>query len=341
MQSYPDPIWKAAFRQLMPQFVQFFFPYRYDEVDWAKSVEFLDKELNTILVKSKVKNRVADVLVKLQLKKGGHIWILLHIEVQGYFDIHFAKRMHQMSYRIEDLFGQNPAMLSIYTDDNPSFHPKEYVIETWGSIKKTQFNTYKVMDNPPPYTHILPNNPVAIIMEVIYEAIVSKKLDDNTTMRIFTSISERLFKKGYSNEDIYLVFTFIINHINFANPDNYLIFEQKFFEMGKYETTEDIMAAISPAVIKKQAEAIQRKVDKLKKEIAEDKIRLAEGKIRLAEREIRIAQSKAEIEVKSKEADAKVDKSIKVLLQQRIAADVIALSLDVPIEHVQSIQKTL
>ncbi len=336
-----DPTWKAAFRQLMPQFVQFFFPHRYDEVDWAKSVEFLDKELNTILVKSKVKNRVADVLVKLRLKKGGHIWMLLHIEVQGYFDKHFAKRMHQMSYRIEDLFGQNPAMLCIYTDDNPSFHPKEYVVETWDSVKKTQFNTYKVMDNPPPYTHVLPNNPVAIIMEVIYEAIVSKKSDDDTTMHIFTTISERLFKKGFSNEDIYLIFTFIINHINFANPENYFIFEQKFFEMGKFETTEDIMAAISPAVIKKQAEAIQRKNAKVEKRIAEGKAEIAEGKAEIAEGKAEIAEGKAEIEIKAKEAEAKIDKSIKVLLLQGIAVEVIAVSLDVPIERIQSIQKNL
>jgi hypothetical protein len=65
-----DQVWKASFRQMMPQFVEFFFPHKNDEVDWSKGVEYLDKELNTLLLKSKVKNRIADVLVKLHKKKG-------------------------------------------------------------------------------------------------------------------------------------------------------------------------------------------------------------------------------------------------------------------------------
>ena len=74
-----------------------------------------------------------------------------------------------MRYRIEDKFGMNPAILVIFTDDNPNFHPKEYALDTWGSTSRITFNTYKVMDNPPS-TYKNRDNIVALIMEVVHTA---------------------------------------------------------------------------------------------------------------------------------------------------------------------------
>ena len=329
-----DQVWKAAFRKLMPQFVEFFFPHKYDEIDWSKGVEYLDKELNTLLLKSKVKNRIADVLVKLHLKNGDTIWILLHIEVQGYIDNAFALRVHQMSYRIEDLFGQNPVMLSIFTDDNPNFHPKEYVVETWGSERKTVFNTYKVMENAPPYLHASPNNPASLIMEVVYEAIHAHKLNDMGKIDLFLSISRKLFRNGYSKQDILLIANFINVYINFENPDNYTIFEQKFHDMGKYETTEDILRILDPVFIEKQNEKTLKKIDNLKKKIAD-----SEKRIEIKSNELE-AKTKA-VEVKSKEVEVKIELSIKLMLAQGMTAYEIATTWDLPLDKIQYIQEKL
>ena len=126
----PDQLWKIAFRLLMQQFVGFFFSEKYDEVDWSKGIVFLDKELNTIQPESRPKNRIADVLVMLQLKNGDPLYIFLHIEVQGYFDVDFGLRVHQMSYRIEDKLGHSPVMLSIFTDDDLIFIPKNITLKS-------------------------------------------------------------------------------------------------------------------------------------------------------------------------------------------------------------------
>jgi hypothetical protein len=145
-----DLLWKAAFRLYFKDFFYFFYKSYSRRIDWKRGIEFLDKELHKLHVQSDVMNRVADVLVRLYLKNGQPICILLHIEIQGYTDLGFPFRLHQMRYRIEDMFGGiNPAMLAIYTDDDPDFHPKKYENKILGSKTLTVFNTYKVMDNPP------------------------------------------------------------------------------------------------------------------------------------------------------------------------------------------------
>jgi hypothetical protein len=313
MKLQPDQVWKAAFRLLMPQFVQFFFPQYYDDVDWEKGVEFLDKELNKLLSKAKLKNRIADVLVKLLLKNGETIWMLLHVEVQGYVEVEFAQRVHQMSYRIEDLFGQNPAMLCIFTDSDPLFHPKEYHVNTWGSIKKTIFHTFKVLDNPP-NVKIIPKDIISIIMEIAYYGTQSKKLNDDAKINLHLPLVRRLYSEGYSREVVEMALSFIEAHLKFVDYKKERIFEEKKDNMAKYETTEDILAAVS---YEKRAIRAEAKIEK-----AEAKIEKAEAKIK-------------EIEI----AIRKMEKGIFIMLNQGLSVEFIAKSFDVTVDYVQSIQQ--
>jgi hypothetical protein len=183
MKTERDKLWKAAFRRYFKEFFEFFFPKYYGRIDWSKGVMFLDKELEKVYAQSNQKNRVADVLVKLYLKSGKAICILLHIEIQGYVDKMFAYRFHQMRFRIEEYFEEYPAMLAIFTDDDPNFHPKQYQKTVLGSKTLTVFNTYKVMDNPPS-TFLKPNSAVGIIMEVAYQATQTKILKDNDKINV-------------------------------------------------------------------------------------------------------------------------------------------------------------
>lgn len=52
------------------------------------------------------------------MKNGTEHWFLIHIEVQGYQDSDFAKRMFQYAYRIMDRYGRPIAALAIFTDPN-------------------------------------------------------------------------------------------------------------------------------------------------------------------------------------------------------------------------------
>jgi hypothetical protein len=49
---------------------------------------------------AEIGKRLADVLVKVFLKDGSEKWLLIHIEVQGYYEKEFGRRMFIYNYRI-------------------------------------------------------------------------------------------------------------------------------------------------------------------------------------------------------------------------------------------------
>ena len=311
-----DHLWKTAFHKFLPYFVKFFFPDRYDEVDWTKKTLFLDKELNSLQLNSRPKNRVADVLVMLHLKNGKRVYVLLHIEIQGYYDADYTFRIHQMRYRIEDKFNANPVMLSIFTDDDPNFNPQEHLVETWGSGSKTFFNTYKVMDNPPS-TYTDPDNPVALIMEVVYNSTQIKKASsDEDIMKLFLPIAKKLFSKNYSKEYIRFLISFIEAHVKFGESESYRKFEQKIENMAKVETTAEIASYFFD---------VETWLKNAKKE--------SERNRKMIERE------RQERERERQERERERQDAVWVMLQQGINTDIIATVFKISVEDIAVIQK--
>ncbi|MDQ7064316.1 MAG: transposase, partial [candidate division KSB1 bacterium] len=74
-----DSAWKDVLEGLFPHFLEFFFPEIYQDVDFNRGFEFLDKELRQILKRSETGKRIVDKLVKIFLKNGSEKWLLLHI----------------------------------------------------------------------------------------------------------------------------------------------------------------------------------------------------------------------------------------------------------------------
>ena len=328
MTTRPDNIWKLAFKNLLPNFVKFLFRTHYDKVDWTKEVHFLDKELQTLHVNSRPQDRIADILVMLHLKDGSTLYVFLHIEVQGYTDKTFVLRVHQMRYRIEDKYGSSPAMLSIFTDDDPDFHPKEYIVETWGSGNKTFFNTYKVMENHPS-TYLDPNSIVSLIMETVYYSTQIKKHSDDDIMNLFIPIVKKLLSKGFSKEYVHLVLSFIKMHIKFGNSENYTIFEEKLVNMEQYEEVMDLETFFNTDRIKEEAKEAQ-------KQLQEAQMQLQEAKTRLKEAENQVQQR--ERQEKERERQEK-ERSLLLMLSQGMSIDLICKVLEVTKEEIESIQE--
>ena len=306
MTTRPDNIWKLAFKNLLPNFVKFLFRAHYEKVDWTKEVHFLDKELQTLHVNSRPQDRIADILVMLHLKDGSTLYVFLHIEVQGYADETYGLRVHQMRYRIEDKYGANPVMLTIYTDDDPNFHPKEYFVETWGGGSLTVFNTYKVMDNHPS-TYADPDDIVSLIMETVYHSTQMKKKTDETIMDLYIPIVRKLLSKGYSKEHINLVMDFIKIHVKFGDSENYRIFEEKLIDMEQYEGIEDLVSYYSIDKAKERAQAA---------EAAEERERMEKERERLAK-----------------------ERSVLLMISQGISIELISKVLEVTVKDIEDIQE--
>ena len=141
-----DSPWKQALELRFGEFLTFLFPRVAESVDLSKPMEFLDKELQQIAPKAHKGRTYADKLVKVQLKDGKSQWLLVHVEVQGAKDNHFAERMYRYFARIRERYRHQVVSLAVLTDSNPSFVPSHYEVETLGCKLVFEFPVFKLWD---------------------------------------------------------------------------------------------------------------------------------------------------------------------------------------------------
>lgn len=215
-----DQIWKSIIEDLFNPFLHYFFADFTSEIDFSKGFVFLDKELQTISLKSNSKNRRADKLAKVWLKNGEEKWILIHIEVQGYTDDTFSQRVYNMHSRIKDKYNRPVAVLIIYTDDSPTFHPKEYKETCFSTEISLKFATFKVLEHPPE-SQKNPDNPFSIIMEIVWHELRKNRLDDDHHLEIGKKIIWKLARKGFDRDTIQAIIQFIRCYVSFEKQDYY------------------------------------------------------------------------------------------------------------------------
>jgi hypothetical protein len=99
-----DESWKEALNEYFDDFLSFFFPEIYQQVDWTILPQSLDKELQQITASSDTDKCIADKLYQVWLLDNQDIWILVHIELQSQYDAEFSRRMYIYNYRAFDLY---------------------------------------------------------------------------------------------------------------------------------------------------------------------------------------------------------------------------------------------
>lgn len=142
-----DSSWRKILDKLLPEFLSFYFPEIHQAIDFDQGFEFLDKELQKILPQEDdTGKRVVDKLVKVFLRDGSEKWLLIHIEVQGYHQVNFPKRVYHCNYRISDRFGDEVVSVVLLTDDDPQFRENVYEISRWGFRLYFEFPAVKLLD---------------------------------------------------------------------------------------------------------------------------------------------------------------------------------------------------
>jgi hypothetical protein len=211
-----DILWKGIIEDFFSDFLIFFYPESQNIFDFTKGFEFLDKELEQIILPSSSKNRIADKLVKVYTKEGKEQWILVHIEVQGYEDDEFSERMFTYFYRIYDKYKKDISALAIFTDDNPKFHPKNFkksflktsVIYTYETFKLSQYKPEDFQSG---------NNPFSVVMETALYGLKKNKLTDEKLFLVKLDLARRLNAKGFSTETFGKLCSFIKTYVSFDN----------------------------------------------------------------------------------------------------------------------------
>jgi hypothetical protein len=203
----PDELWKKIIEDLFEDFVAFFMPDLYPDVDFSKGYTFLDKELHKTTHKGKGKKRYPDHLVKVYLKDGTEQWILIHIEVQGYGEDTFPLRMFTYFYRIFDKYQQPVVALCIFIDKNKQFKPSQFKYEFYKTRLVYDYRTYKLVEQDEDKLTESDNPFAMAALAGLYYLRRGRSIKKTFEFKI--KLLRLLLSKGYSKEKIYHLFMFL------------------------------------------------------------------------------------------------------------------------------------
>jgi len=197
-------------------FFAFFFKDADTLFDMEKGFQFLDKELEQLFPNDEGEApKFADKLVKVFTKAGAEEWLLVNIEVQGYDDKDFAKRMFTYFYRILGKYNKPFTAFAIFTDSRKNFHPKAYKYEHLGTKNTYQYNTYKIRGQD---EAALANdeNPFAVVVLTVLLALKKKKLADEDLLNLKMQIFRNLYRRSINEQKMQGLQTFLNFYVRFA-----------------------------------------------------------------------------------------------------------------------------
>ncbi len=143
-----DGAWKNMLSERrFADFIAFFLPDVYPQIDWTRPPVFLEQELRSVTRKTKRGTRSVDRLAQVWLRDGTEQWVLVHIEIQSQEDQQFPFRMFRYHFRSLDLFeGRSVFSLALLGDEVPDWRPSGYSGSLWGTSVQFAFRSIKLRD---------------------------------------------------------------------------------------------------------------------------------------------------------------------------------------------------
>jgi hypothetical protein len=207
-EDYDSP-WKDVLTLFFPELVAFFFPHVYEQIDWSRGFEFLDKEMQRLSAKASVGRRTVDKLVKVWLKNGKELCVLIHIEVQGQRETDFPQRIFVYQYRLFDRHKMPIASFVILTDNDPNWRPSEYRAGIFGTELVLSFPVAKLTDFRERLAELeKSDSPFAVVVQV---QLAANETHGDPKGRFWRKleISKRLYAKGFDARRVLALFEFL------------------------------------------------------------------------------------------------------------------------------------
>ena len=204
-----DSPWKEALERYFPAFLEFFFPEAYREIRWEAGYEFLNKELQQVVRDAELGRQLADKVVKVWKTDSQEVWVLIHIEVQGQYDVGFAERMFTYYYRLHDRYRRPLASFAVLTDDRAEWRPQFHRQALWGCEATLHFPMVKLLDYcTREYELEVAVNPFAVMtLSHIKAQQTAGDVDQRYTWKL--RLVKSLYQRGYERQDILDLFRFI------------------------------------------------------------------------------------------------------------------------------------
>ena len=221
-----DILWKGVIEDLFADFLYFFYNDAKEIFDMDRGFEFLDKELGQLYPGQDIRHpKFVDKLVKVYKKNGVEEWLLIHIEVQGYNDKLFTRRMFTYFCRILDRFDKEVASIAIFTDGDKGYRPARYKYNCLDTDIIFRFKTYKVKGQD---IMALENsdNPFAIVVLTVLIALQKSERTPEDLLNLSLDIARRLFRKGFSRQKINTLLDFLQSYVHLDNKEMFFKFEE-------------------------------------------------------------------------------------------------------------------
>ncbi|SMC44930.1 RpnC/YadD family protein [Pedobacter africanus] len=223
-----DELLKGAFEENFYDFLRFMYADADEVIDFEKGIEFMDKELHTIipLRERRKGKRQADLLAKLYLKDGTEKWILLNVEIEG----------------SNDRYNVSVATIAVFTGPENQSRQTAYKDQLLGTTLSFTYLTYNIFDHPQ-QTLIALRNPFALIILACQKAILEGKIPDEELGQERLTIAKALLAQNYDHDRIISFMWFLKNFIFIDNQDINCNFDQQIetltggkLDMGIIET---------------------------------------------------------------------------------------------------------
>jgi hypothetical protein len=274
---------KKVVSAMTPDFLAFFMPKLYEDIDFAHSIDFLEQELYDI-IQPIDKDKVVDKLVRVRLKTGEDKWILIHIEFQTGAETYFSKRMYHYFRLIRAKYDKDVTALAIYTGKRKPLLFDRYSEENYGTSIVYRFNTYRVFKQNEAELLANPNPFALVVLANLY--VLQTSANDPNRLSFKEKLYELAHKRGYSETHIaHLLlfindlmrltpsFDFVFKH-NISqpfNPVSNMFYNQSTIDVVDIETRNVYGVSIPEARAEARAEAeaeVQLVQTKLQKSVA-------------------------------------------------------------------------
>ncbi|MCZ6678330.1 MAG: transposase [Candidatus Poribacteria bacterium] len=221
--TYFDEAWKKVIERFFPQFLYFFVPALYEDVDFSKPFTFLDKELEQMSQKSIRGSKFVDKLAKVFLKDGNEQWILIHIEIQADTDDDFSLRMFRYFYRIFDQHGERIVSMAVLAGSENRAVKGRYELKAYGSGIEFQYLTFKLIDYERDKLEA-EDNPIALVILAAQERERLRRSQDRFNTKWY--LIRKLYERGYSRAEITGLFEFIDWVLQLSDTEEKRLWEQ-------------------------------------------------------------------------------------------------------------------
>jgi hypothetical protein len=201
--------WKQIFRGYLSDAMDLFFPEISESIDWRSPPVFLDQDLEQLDPNGEYGGHDAVQLVKLKLKEGKSMILLLHVAVEASEEKYFEEMVMTYSIRAYDRFEQFPCSLAILCDFDSSWRPSEYSSEVLGTRVAFNFMALKLVDYRQRWEELeSSSNPFAVLVMAHLKAEELK--DEPQEMKNWKLLLVRgLQEKGYKDEQVKNLLKFV------------------------------------------------------------------------------------------------------------------------------------